>query len=85
MILSMLEISSAATSTYVLVTVLLSLAVHAYQTWVYKSALKIPRVGKLPGLFSLATARLDFLRNGNKLILEGYSQVRQQLPGSGNC
>ena len=81
----MLDIWSAPISTYVLVTVLLSLAVHAYLTRLYKSALKIPRVGKPPGLFNLATARLNFLRNGNKLILEGYSQVRQQPLGSGNC
>ena len=75
------DIWRAPVSTYVLVTVLLSLAEYAYQIRVYKRALKIPRAGKPPGVFNLASAGLDFLRNGNKLILEDYSRVRQQPLG----
>jgi hypothetical protein len=35
----------------------------------------IPRIGLDPRRFSLTSAREDFLKNGHKLIREGYAKV----------
>ena len=42
----------------------------------------IPRIGKDPGVFSLAATREDFLKRGHKLIKEGYDKVCVHQLGS---
>ena len=40
-----------------------------------QAKLCIPRVGKDPNIFGMATSKADFLVNGHRYIAEGYAQV----------
>lgn len=65
---------------FIILTFVVSLIalVYSYLSARGHAKLRVPRVGKDPNIFGMATAKADFLVNGYRYIEEGYEQVPAQ-------